>query len=179
VLTNHGHQAALQEIESAADAAQAPLQRMEHALHGFVAFVVMPIFALANAGVPLGAGVRAALGSPVALGIALGLVIGKPVGIVLASYAAVRSGAADLPAGVAWRHVHGAGWLGGIGFTMSLFVAGLAFPDPALLDVAKLGVLGASVVAGLVGYTLLRRGRGAPDAARAAPTALPPTAARA
>jgi NhaA family Na+:H+ antiporter len=70
--------------------------------------------------------------------------------------------------------VHGAGWLGGIGFTMSLFVAGLAFPDPALLDVAKLGVLGASVVAGLVGYTLLRRGRGAADAARAAPTALPP-----
>jgi len=67
------------------------------------------------------------------------------------------AGAADLPAGVTWRHVHGAGWLGGIGFTMSLFVAGLAFADPALLDIAKLGVLGASVVAGLIGFTLLRR----------------------
>jgi NhaA family Na+:H+ antiporter len=177
VLTNHGHQAALQELESAADAAQAPLQRMEHALHGFVAFFVMPVFALANAGVPLGGGVGAALGSPVALGIALGLVVGKPVGIFLASYAAVRAGAADLPAGVAWRHVHGAGWLGGIGFTMSLFVAGLAFTDPAMLDVAKLGVLGASVMAGLVGYTLLRRARVAPDAAPAAPAAARPAAA--
>ena len=159
VLTNHGHQAALQAMESATDAAQAPLQRMEHALHGVVAFLVMPIFALANAGVPLGGGAGAALRSPVALGIALGLVVGKPVGILLASWAAVRAGAADLPAGVAWRHVHGAGWLAGIGFTMSLFVAGLAFADPAVLDTAKLGVLGASVVAGLVGFMLLRGAR--------------------
>ena len=157
VLTNRGHQEAIQALESACDAAQAPLQRIEHALHGFVAFVVMPIFALANAGVPLGAGAGAALASPVALGVALGLVVGKPLGIVAASWLAVRSGAADLPAGVAWRHVHGAGWLGGIGFTMSLFVAGLAFADAATLDTAKLGVLGASVLAGSVGYVLLRR----------------------
>ena len=165
VLTNRGHQAALQSMESATDAAQAPLQRIEHALHGFVAFLVMPIFALANAGVPLGGGIGAAARSPVTLGVVLGLALGKPLGITLASWLAVRAGAADLPAGVAWRHVHGAGWLGGIGFTMSLFVAGLAFADPAVLDTAKLGVLAASVVAGLVGYGLLRFGA----APRAAP----------
>ncbi len=176
VLTNRGHQEALQAIEDAADAAQAPLQRMEHALHGFVAFLVMPIFALANAGVPLAGGVGEALRSPVSLGVALGLVIGKPFGITVASWLAVRAGAADLPAGVGWRHIHAAGWLGGIGFTMSLFVAGLAFVNPAVLDTAKLGVLGASTIAGLVGYTLLRGG------ARAASTQarrVVPTSARA
>jgi Na+:H+ antiporter, NhaA family len=157
VLTNHGHQAALQDLESATDAAQAPLQRMEHALHGLVAYVIMPIFALANAGVPLGGGLGVAARSPVAWGVVLGLVLGKPLGITLSSWAAVRAGAAELPAGVAWRHVHGAAWLGGIGFTMSLFIAGLAFADPAMLDTAKLGVLGASVCAGLVGLVLLRR----------------------
>ncbi len=159
VLTNRGHQAALQAIESAADAAQAPLQRMEHALHGVVAFLVMPVFALANAGVALGGGVGAAARSPVAWGVVLGLALGKPLGILLASWLAVRAGAADLPSGVAWRHVHGAGWLAGIGFTMSLFVAGLAFPDPAVLDTAKLGVFAASLLAGSVGYALLRRNR--------------------
>ncbi|MGZ8468146.1 MAG: Na+/H+ antiporter NhaA [Gemmatirosa sp.] len=156
VLTNQGHQAALQAIENAADAAQAPLQRMEHALHGVVAFVIMPIFALANAGVALGGG-GAAVGSPIALGVVLGLALGKPLGITLASYLAVRAGAADLPTGVTWRHVHGAGWLAGIGFTMSLFVAGLAFADPAVLDIAKLGIFTASIAAGGVGFTLLRR----------------------
>jgi NhaA family Na+:H+ antiporter len=156
VLTNHGHQAALQAIENAADAAQAPLQRMEHALHGLVAFLVMPIFALANAGVALGGGATSAAASPIAWGIVLGLAVGKPLGITLASWLAVRAGAADLPTGVAWRHVHGAGWLGGIGFTMSLFVAGLAFSDAATLDVAKLGVFAASIIAGLTGYGLLR-----------------------
>lgn len=141
----------------ACDAAQAPLQRMEQSLHGFVAFVVMPIFALANAGVSLGSGSGVTLLSPVALGVALGLLVGKPLGITLVSYGAVRIGIADLPTGVEWRHVHGAAWLGGIGFTMSLFIAGLAFDDGAMLDTAKLSILSASVCAGLVGYALLRR----------------------
>ncbi len=101
----------------------------------------------------------AALRSPITLGVALGLVLGKPLGVTLASYLAVRGGAADLPAGVVWRHVHGAGWLAGIGFTMSLFVAGLAFADPATLGTAKLAVLVASTAAGAVGYALLRGGR--------------------
>ena len=157
VLTNHGHQVALQELENAADAAQAPLQRMEHSLHGLVSFVIMPVFALANAGVPLGRGLATAAASPIAWGVVLGLALGKPIGITLASYLAVRAGMADLPTGVTWRHVHGAAWLGGIGFTMSLFVAGLAFADAATLDTAKLGVFTASLVAGVVGYLLLRR----------------------
>ncbi|HZF68926.1 MAG TPA: Na+/H+ antiporter NhaA [Gemmatirosa sp.] len=162
VLTNQGHQAALQALEDAADAAQAPLQRMEHSLHGLVAFVIMPVFALANAGVALGGGLAAAARSPIAWGVVLGLALGKPLGITLASWLAVRAGAADLPIGVGWRHVHGAGWLGGIGFTMSLFVAGLAFADPAVLDIAKLGVFMASIVAGGIGYALLRRLRASP-----------------
>jgi NhaA family Na+:H+ antiporter len=128
---------------------------MEHALRGVVAFGIMPIFALANAGVALnGAGTAAR--NPVAWGILLGLVIGKPLGISLASYAAVRSGAAELPANTGWRHVHGVGWLGGIGFTMSLFIANLAFGTSTLLGVAKLGVIAASVVGGFTGYALLR-----------------------
>jgi NhaA family Na+:H+ antiporter len=135
---------------------RAPLQRMEEALEGMVAYIVLPLFALANAGVPLDGSVGVVLHSPVALGAALGLLLGKPIGITLASYLAVRSGAAQLPLGVAWRHVHGAAWLGGIGFTMSLFIAGLAFSEPTMLDTAKLGVLGASICAGLVGYVLLR-----------------------
>jgi NhaA family Na+:H+ antiporter len=157
VLTTRGHLEAIQSMENACDAAQAPLQKMEHALHGLVAYVIMPIFALANAGVPLGGGVGRAFQSPIALGVALGLLLGKPIGITLASYLAVRARAAELPAGVGWRHVHGAGWLGGIGFTMSLFIAGLAFGDPAVLDTAKLGVLGGSVSAGVIGYLLLRK----------------------
>jgi len=139
---------------------------MEHALRGVVAFVVMPIFALANAGVAL-SGSAAAATSPIAWGILLGLVIGKPLGISLASRVAVRSGAAELPPGTTWRDVRGAGWLGGIGFTMSLFIASLAFGSGALLDVAKLGVIAASIVSGVTGYTLLRLGARRADATAA------------
>ncbi|QJR37903.1 Na+/H+ antiporter NhaA [Gemmatimonas groenlandica] len=160
VLTNQGHQDALQSLESAADAAQSPLQQMEHALHGVVAFFIMPIFALANAGVSLGTDLGAAATDPIAIGVALGLLLGKPIGITLASFLAVRGGAADLPSGASWGHVHGAAWLGGIGFTMSLFIAGLAFKSAEQLDIAKLAVLGASTLAGVVGYTLLRLGVG-------------------
>jgi NhaA family Na+:H+ antiporter len=144
---------------SEAESTRMPLERMEHALRGVVAFAIMPIFALANAGVALGGGASVAMRSPIAWGIVFGLVLGKPIGITLASYVAVRMRAADLPAGVSWRQLHGAGWLGGIGFTMSLFVAGLAFRDAATLDTAKIGVLGASIVAGAVGFVVLR-GRG-------------------
>jgi NhaA family Na+:H+ antiporter len=95
------------------------------------------------------------------MGVVLGLVIGKPVGITLASWLAVRLRLATLPDGVCWGHIHGAGWLGGIGFTMSLFVAGLAFGDEALLKIAKLGILVASSLAALIGSTLLLRRQGA------------------
>lgn len=118
-----------------------------------VAFLVLPIFALANAGVPLKSG---GLGNSIALGIILGLVIGKPLGITFASWLVVRLGVADLPAGVRWRTLHGAAWLGGIGFTMSIFISGLAFRDAAHHDIAKLGILTASLVAGITGWILLR-----------------------
>lgn len=165
VLTNQAQQEALLTLETLCEQAQAPLQRTERKLHGIVAFGIMPLFALANAGVSLtGGGQGAVLSSPVMLGILLGLVIGKPLGITLFSWAAVRSGLAALPRGVTWRLIHGVSWLGGIGFTMSLFVAGLAFTEaPALLTEAKLGVLMASLAAGLAGALLLWRA-GSPKA---------------
>jgi NhaA family Na+:H+ antiporter len=144
---------------TATETAPSLLQRLESALQGPVAFLIMPVFALANAGIPLGAGAIGAVRTPVALGVILGLLFGKPIGIMLASIAAVRAGAAELPSGVTWRQVHGASWLGGIGFTMSLFIAGLAFADAAMLDVAKLGVIAASACAGATGYFLLRATR--------------------
>lgn len=156
-LSNRAHQAALRRLETLTEQAQAPLARLEHGLHGVVTFGIMPLFALANAGVSLSGG-GAMFARPVALGVILGLLLGKPLGILLGSWAAVRAGLATLPAGVSWRTLHGVAWLGGIGFTMSLFIAGLAFgAQPALLTAAKLGILLASVLAGLVGWTLLRR----------------------
>ena len=164
VLRNAERQAALHTLEHAAERAQTPLQRMEHALHPWVSFLIMPVFALANAGVALGGSGGGGLNGPVPLGIVLGLVLGKPLGVTLFAWMAVRSGLAAMPAGVTWRHIHGAGWLGGIGFTMALFIAGLAFADPSALAQAKLGILCASLLAGVVGYLLLRgSGSAAPE----------------
>ena len=129
--------------------------RLEHALQPWVAFLVVPLFALANAGIRFPQDVGAALAQPVVIGIVVALVVGKQVGISAAAWLAVRSGFGALPHGVAWRHMYGAAWLGGIGFTMSLFVAELAFPDPALEDAAKLGILLASAIAGLGGFVVL------------------------
>ena len=148
--------AALQALEDAVDHVEAPLQRLEHALHSWVAFVILPIFALANAGVDLSGDVGAMFTEPVTLGVILGLLLGKPLGVTAAAWLAVRSGLAAKPESVSWRQLHGAGWLAGIGFTMSLFIAALAFGDGPLLDAAKLGILSASVVAGLIGWVLLR-----------------------
>jgi NhaA family Na+:H+ antiporter len=132
-----------------------PLQRLEHALHPWVAFVIMPVFALANAGVGLGAGVVTSMTHPVTLGILLGLVLGKLLGILGLSWLATAVGLADLPAGTGWRHLVGAGLVAGIGFSMSLFIASLAFGDSPLLDNAKVGILGASLVAGAAGALVL------------------------
>jgi NhaA family Na+:H+ antiporter len=116
----------------------------------------MSLFALANAGVPLGGGIAEALTSPVALGIVVELVLGKQLGITLFAWLAVKSGISELPRGISWRHVYGAGWLAGIGFTMSLFISDLAFDDDQLVGVAKLGILVASLIAGVVGWLILR-----------------------
>jgi NhaA family Na+:H+ antiporter len=158
VLSNTEHHTALEELEILTEKAQPPLIRLEHALHTVVAFGIMPIFALANAGVSLdGEAVRAALVNPVALGVILGLLLGKPIGIAGFSWLAVRMGMAALPSGVSWPMIAGAGVLGGIGFTMALFIAGLAFGDGALLEAAKFGILAASTIAGVGGWLLLRR----------------------
>jgi NhaA family Na+:H+ antiporter len=149
--------AALWELEDITEHAQSPMIRMEHALHPWVAYVIVPIFALANAGVRVvDRDVEAVLTEPIFLGVFLGLVIGKQVGITLAAWLVVRSGLASLPNGVGWRHIYGAAWLGGIGFTMSLFIGDLAFTDDASLALAKVGILAASVVAGVVGFSILR-----------------------
>lgn len=145
-------EAELESLESAAAEAQSPLHRLEHRLHPWVAYAILPIFAFMNAGVALSG---MAFG-PVALGAFLGLVIGKPLGILAFSYLAVRAGLAQLPSGVGWSAILGVGMVAGIGFTMALFIAGLAF-DPTLLDEAKVGVLLASVAAALLGTGLLLR----------------------
>ena len=154
VLTSKGQQEALFALERASEAGNVPLLRLEHGLHNVTAFLVMPIFAAANAGVAIGGPVH---DLNVALGIAAGLVLGKPIGIITASVVAVRLGIANLPDGVSWRMLHAYSWLGGIGFTMSLFIAMLAFDDPALVDAAKLGILGSSLAAGVAAAFLIRR----------------------
>ncbi|HEY9228479.1 MAG TPA: Na+/H+ antiporter NhaA [Gemmatimonadaceae bacterium] len=157
VLSNPRQQEALHTLERVVEAVQSPLLRIEHSLHKPVAFGIMPLFAFANAGVRFDAAVFASLSWRIVLGVAMGLVAGKTIGIFLTARAAVASGAAVLPANVGWRRIFGVSWLGGIGFTMSLFVATLAFGPGALLDSAKLGILGASLVAGVAGGTLLGR----------------------
>jgi NhaA family Na+:H+ antiporter len=147
---------ALQAIEDACDQVESPAHQLEHGLHPWVAFAIMPAFALANAGVRLEGDIIAALTSPVTLGIIVGLVVGKQIGITGAAWLAVRLGIAERPTGTSWRELYGVGWLAGIGFTMSLFITPLAFVDPLLQTSAKVGILAASLIAGIVGYTILR-----------------------
>lgn len=133
-----------------------PLIRAEHALYGFVAFFVMPVFAFANAGVQLGGLSLADLISPLPLGIAMGLFLGKQIGVFGFTWISVRLGLCQLPDGVSWRQVYGAAALAGIGFTMSLFIGTLAFEDPERQAMVRLGVLSGSLLSGLVGYVTLR-----------------------
>ena len=156
VLTNDERQATLHALNRATYELEPPLHELEHRLHPWVVFAVMPIFALANAGVPLGGGFAEALTDPVSLGIVAGLVLGKQLGVTLFAWLAVKFGLSELPHGIGWRHIYGAGWLAGIGFTMSLFITDLAFSDDALVDSAKLGILAASLIAGVVGWAILR-----------------------
>jgi NhaA family Na+:H+ antiporter len=156
LLASEEQQAALHGVEEACEKVQPPLHRMEHALHGWVAFFIMPLFALANAGVALSGDLARLFAQPITLGVIFGLLIGKPLGITLAAWVAVRTGLASLPEGVGWMRLHGAGWLGGIGFTMSLFVAGLAFTDERMLTMSKLGILTGSACAAIIGSLLLR-----------------------
>lgn len=144
-------------IEELARQTESPLERLERMVHPWASYLVLPVFALLNAGVALsGEFMRQAFNSPVTLGVTLGLIVGKAAGVTGFAWLAVRLGWAVLPGGVAWRHIVGAGLIGGVGFTVALFITGLAFTDKALIEEAKVGVLCASLIAALGGYLFLR-----------------------
>jgi NhaA family Na+:H+ antiporter len=144
--------ASLRELDRLVTETVSPLDRIEHVLAPWVGFLIVPIFALANAGVELGG----ATFGRVALGVSVGLVLGKTVGVFAATWLAVRTGIGRLPSATTWSHLFGVAILAGIGFTVALFVAGLSFDVAALNDEAKIGILAGSLVAGIVGYSWLR-----------------------
>ena len=154
--TTEERKAVVNELGTATKEVQSPLQRMETSLHPWVVFVVVPLFGLANAGVSLDSGFADVLTQRVTLGVLLGLVVGKQLGITLFTWLAVRSGLAAMPADITSRQVYGIAWLGGIGFTMSLFITGLAFTDGTLVSESKVGILVASIICGIVGWLILR-----------------------
>jgi NhaA family Na+:H+ antiporter len=129
---------------------------LERYLHIGQAFIVLPLFAFFNAGVHIGGDLFAILKSPISLGVILGLVLGKQIGVLFFSWLIIKSGKASLPAGVTWAQIWGVSCLAGIGFTMSIFVDELAFNDPAIIDEAKVGILAASLIAGILGYIVLK-----------------------
>lgn len=156
ILTNSERLTVINEIENNCEKILTPLQKFEHGLHPWVAFAIMPVFALANAGVSIGEGLDSALMHPVSLGIILGLFFGKQIGIFSFSFIAIKLGLAAKPEGVSWTKIYGASILAGIGFTMSLFIANLAFNSPELLDVAKVGILTGSLISGITGFFILK-----------------------
>ncbi|MCG8699961.1 MAG: Na+/H+ antiporter NhaA [Bacteroidales bacterium] len=158
ITLSHRQLAAIDDMENEIERVQSPLQELEHRLHGFVTWIIMPIFALSNAGVVLEGMGFADIFAATSLNIEVALFIGKVAGITLFAYLAVKIGMADLPKNVKWVQILGLGFLGGIGFTMSLFVTNLAFTgDAGLTDGAKIGILVGSLLSGLAGYFLLKR----------------------
>ena len=153
VLTSKGQQETMFSLERASETVTAPILRLEHALHNFSAFVVMPLFAFANAGVKIDLSLQHA---EIGLGVLAGLMFGKPLGIIAAAVIAVKSRIASLPRNVNWTSLFGYACLAGIGFTMSLFIATLAFDDADLVDAAKRGIIAGSLVAGVAGAVLLK-----------------------
>ena len=150
-------QTIVEEIERLSRGTEGPMERIEGVVHPWVSFLILPLFALANAGIVFTSDTLSeASDSPVTLGILVALTAGKAVGVLGATWLAVRLGIGSLPTGVNWPQVLGVGMLAGIGFTVAIFVAGIAFDDPALDDRAKIGVFAASLLAGIVGYLFLR-----------------------
>jgi NhaA family Na+:H+ antiporter len=152
VLTSKGQQEALFSLERASEGVTAPVLRLERALHNFSAFMVMPLFAFANAGVKIDLSTQHLR---IGLGVLAGLMFGKPLGIMAAALVAVKTGIVTLPQAVDWRSLLGYACLAGIGFTMSIFIATLAFADSALIDAAKRGIIIGSLLAGVAGAVLL------------------------
>lgn len=155
VLTNKTQRTAILGLQAICRDVQAPLQRMEFFLQPWVGFVIIPLFALANAGVLLGFDISIPAVGTVVLGIIMGLVLGKQIGIMLFSWLSVRTGVANMPKEISWRQIHAVSCLAGIGFTMSLFMADLTLSGIPLLDSAKIAILLASLIAGLLGFFLL------------------------
>ncbi|MFC4213160.1 Na+/H+ antiporter NhaA [Pedobacter lithocola] len=155
-LTTPDQHHTIQQVKNLSLAAETPLQKIEHALHPYVAFLVMPLFALANSGIIIGADFFTAIINPVSIGVTAGLVLGKFTGILLFCYIMVKLGIAKLPEGGTWKHMIGVALLAGIGFTMSLFISGLAFSSPEYVEQAKYGILIASGLSGILGTLVLR-----------------------
>jgi NhaA family Na+:H+ antiporter len=156
-LLTHDQLEIVEKIRFYSLAALTPLQRLEYAMHPVVAFIVMPIFALANAGITFSGDFVENMISPVSLGVILGLVAGKFIGIVGISKLLVFSKLVKLPKGVSWRHVYGVALLAGVGFTMSLFITDLAFDDPTYIIQSKIGIFTASILGGISGFLILRK----------------------
>ena len=156
VLTNARRLSIVDQIENNCEKILTPLQRFEQGLHPWVSFFIMPVFALANAGVEIGSGFISSLSQPVSLGIILGLFFGKQIGVFGFSYLAVKLNLASKPEGVGWNKIYAASLLAGVGFTMSLFIGNLAFESVELLNNAKAGILVASLISGIVGYVILK-----------------------
>jgi Na+:H+ antiporter, NhaA family len=156
LITQHHHRI-IEKIKVVSREAQTPLQKIEGALHPIVAFVVIPVFALANAGVGIGENFFADLINPVSIGVFLGLTVGKLVGVMSFTWLIVKAKITNLPKGMNWMHIAGIASLSGVGFTMSIFITTLAFYDPFLVDQAKYGILIASFISGLMGVIMLKK----------------------
>jgi len=156
ILLNKEHLNAVHNIELSCHEVETPLQRFEYSLHIWVAFLILPLFALANSGIAFGQmDIGSALTDSIMYGIVLGLVLGKPIGIFLFTFLTAKLVNAPLMGGVKWRHILGASMLGGIGFTMSLFISGLSFPDGQMAEIAKLGIILGSLISGVMGIIVL------------------------
>jgi len=156
ILTNEERQMYIHEIENNSKRILPPLQRFEHGLAPWVSFVIMPLFALANAGVSLGQGLAKSLHDSINIGIIAGLFIGKQAGIFLFSWLSIKLGLSSKPDGINWKNLYGGGVLAGIGFTMSLFITNLAFIEDELIETAKVGILLASLISAIIGFIILK-----------------------
>ncbi|WP_228953525.1 Na+/H+ antiporter NhaA [Mucilaginibacter sp. UR6-1] len=156
-LTTPRQHELIEDIKGLSLAAQTPLQKIESALHPWVAFVIMPVFALANSGIYIKGGFLRDIVNPVSIGVIAGLLIGKFTGVLSFTWLMVKSKMADLPQDASWKHMVGVAILAGIGFTMSLFVSSLAFSDQQMVEQAKYGILIASLCAGIFGSVWLKK----------------------
>ncbi|MCA0444935.1 MAG: Na+/H+ antiporter NhaA [Bacteroidetes bacterium] len=156
-LKNEDQASAIQSIKTVCEHAESPAEHLEHKLHPWVIWFIMPVFALANAGITLNGSLGSLLANEISYGVIMGLVIGKQAGIFTFSWLAVKLNFATLPTGISWIQIYGISALAGIGFTMSLFIAGLAFAEGELLNSAKAGIILGSVISGITGWLILKK----------------------